>query len=449
MELFETTPPGRLLWRFAWPSILSLLANGLYNVVDRAFVGQLVGTDALTAVSVVFPLSIAILAGGLLVGQGVAAQMSLSLGAKNQPEAEGALGLGVSLSVVTSILLAVLLVPSAEPLLRLMGTPESVVKPSLEFFGITLIGMPFLVLSMGVGIPIRSQGRAKTALVTGLVGIVANVVFCWLFIAVFGWGLNGSAWASTAAQALGALVSVGFYFTPLKRVALRLSALWPGRTLAGKVLGLGIPSMAGNLIGLVLMVILNIQVQAYGAGKALAVVGVINTLGNLVFLPAWGLMNGAGPIFGYNAGARRTGGNRRMFWVVTALLTAYFSAWTLVLELWPRALLGIFSHDADLVNFGQRPIQVFMAMLGFAAFQVVGPGYFQAVGHGGVATAINLIRPAALAVLVVVLPMVWGFDGFLASGPVADGLTLAVTTAFVLRERPLVTASFGGTPRSR
>ncbi|HTH13298.1 MAG TPA: MATE family efflux transporter [Spirochaetia bacterium] len=437
LELFETEPPVRLLARFAWPSILMLLANGLYNVVDRAFVGQLVGTQALTAVTVVFPLSIAILALGLGVGQGVASQVSLSLGAKNLDEAEGALGLGVTLALGTSGVLALVLGPFTEPLLRLMGTPEAVVLPARNFFWVTLAGMPFLTVSMGVGMAIRSQGRAKSALVTGLVGITANVVFCWLFIGVWGWGLQGSAWASVAAQFLGALVTVGWYFTPLTRLRLRIATLWPGTALTRRVAQLGVPTMTGNLVGMVLMIIFNVQVQGYGGTNGLALVGVINTLANLFFLPAYGLVNGAVPLFGYYQGAEKAFENRHLFQRVLTVMTVFFVLCTALVELWPEALLGIFSHDPALLAFGLQPLRVFLALMALGALQVLPGAYFQAIGKPASSTVLSLCRPVTLGVLVLILPAFWGFNGFLASGPLSDAVGIAVAVGSLAADRSL------------
>lgn len=431
MELFDRTPPGRLLVRLAWPSILGLVANGLYNVVDRIFVGQWVGTEALTAVTVVFPLSIVLFALGNAVGQGVASLVSLRLGAQDTPGAEGALGQGVVLTVVVSALGAGLLAPLTGPLLAWTGTPASVVEPARQFFLVTLIGFPFLTLSLALGTAIKNQGRAKSSLVIGLVGIVANVGLCAWFVTGLGWGLLGSAWASTLGQALGALVTVGFYFSRLSTLGLRRRFLVWAPQEARRIAALGIPTLAANLVAVVLMVVLNLRVEGFGGTEALATVGVINTLMNLAYLPAWGLLNGAVALFGYNHGAGRMEANRRLLWGLQGALTAWFTVCTLAIELGARPLLSLFSTDQGFLSFALEPLRTFLLLTWLGTFQVLPESYFQATGRPAMATVLALARPVTLVVFVGIFPVFWGFGGFLAAGPVSDGVT-AVVAALAL-----------------
>lgn len=448
MELFDRTPAHRLLVKLAWPSILGLVANGLYNVVDRIFVGQWVGTEALTAVTVVFPLSIVLFALGNAVGQGVASLVSLRLGAKDAQGAEAALGQGVVLTVVVSALGAGILAPFAGPLLAWTGTPETVLEPAREFFLITLVGFPFLTLSLALGTAIKNQGRAKSSLVVGLVGIVANVVLCAWFVVGLGWGLAGSAWASTLAQALGALVTVAFYLSRLSALRLRRRHLvWAPRD-ARRIGALGTPTLAANLVSVVLMVVLNLRVEGFGGSEALATVGVINTLINLAYLPAWGLINGAVALFGYYQGAGRPEANRRLVWGLLGVLTAWFGACTLAIEGGARPLLALFSSDQAFLDFALEPLRVFLLLTWTGALQVLPSSYFQAIGRPGLSTALALARPVTLVVFVAVFPVFWGFEGFLAAGPVSDGVTALVSALALVTVLGRRTASVDSQPGS-
>jgi len=437
LSLFETRPPLALLARFAWPSILSLLASALYNVVDRAFVGQLVGTEALTAVSVVFPLTIAVLAVALGLGSGAASLISLALGKKDTDEAEAVLGQALVQSLVVAAVTVVLLLVATEPLLRLLATPEAIVRPARDFFWITLIGVPFLTVSLGVGMAIRSQGRAKTSMVTGLVGIVFNIVLCALFVGAWGWGLMGSAWATVLAQIVGAAVTLGFYFTPLSHLKFRRRHLVPRRALAGKIAALGAPTFLFQAISVVLMFVLNARVQEFGAEKALAAVGIINTLSGLFFMPVVGLVQGAVPLFGYYQGAGKSHLNRKVFFWVLGLSTLFFAGCTVLVELFPSLLLSIFTRDPALLAFCVEPLRVFLFLTPLAALHVLPPNYFQAMGRPAPALVISLGRPAVLVVLVLVLPSLWGFGGFLATGPLSDGVGVALSLGFLAGEKTL------------
>lgn len=437
LSLFETAKPTSLLLRFAWPSILSLVAGSMYTVVDRAFVGHFVGTEALSAATVVFPLAIAVFAVAAAIGGGTATLVSLALGRKDTEEAERALAQAVVLSLVASVLAAGATAWATEPLLRLLETPEGIVAPARDFFLTTLWGLPFLTLSVGVGNAIRSQGRAKTAMVTGLVGIVMNTVLCALFVGVAGWGLIGSAWATVVAQVVAAVVTLGFYFTRLSHLRLRRRHLVPQPALMGRVLTLGLPSFVFEAIFVLVMFVLNARVQEFGAVKALAAVGVINTLSGLFFMPVFGLIQGAAPIFGYFQGAGRSRENRGVFWGVLGASTVFLTVCTVFLEVFPKTLLAIFTSDPELIEFCIVPLQVFLALTPLAALPMLAGTYFQSVGRPGAALVVSLVRPVFLVLLALILPAYWGFDGFLASGPLSDGVGILTAAALVALEHNL------------
>ncbi len=433
LSLFETKSPLSLLGRFAWPAIVSLLANALYNVVDRAFVGHLVGTEALAAVSVVFPFSLLTLGFGLALGAGASTLVSLSLGKKDPAQANRVLGQVLVLVGGLSAVLVLVFLPTVEPLLRALGTPSDVVRPARDFFFTSLWGLPFQLLSMGLGMPIRSQGRAKTSMFLGLVGIGLNTVFCTLFVDV--WGLQGSAWATVLAQLISGVLALTFYFTPLS--SLRPTAVVPNPALMARLASLGAPSLLFQIINVGLMFLLNLRVQQFGGENAIAAVGIVNSLSGLFFMPILGLVQGALPLFGYNQGAGRTDRNRVPFRWVLGLGTAFFSACTVVVEFFPRVLLSIFTQDEHLVAFAIEPLRVFLLLTPLATLQFLPSHYFQAVGRPKPAIVLSLIRPAALFALVLVLPLFWGFSGFLAAGPLSDAAGIAAATALVLGERTL------------
>lgn len=437
LDLFETRSPARLLARFAWPSIIGLVAGSLYTMIDRVFVGQYVGTIALSATTVVFPLAIAVFAVAAAIGGGTATVVSLALGRKAPTEAEQALGQALTLSLTASVATALALVPVTEPLLRLLATPEAIVVPARDFFLTTLWGLPFLTLSVGLGNAIRSQGRAKTSMVTGLVGVVVNVVLCILFVGLWGWGLIGSAWATVIAQGFAAVVTVGFYFTNLSHLKLRRRFLWPRVELIGRIVSFGLPSFLFEAVFVLVMFVLNVRVQAFGAEQALAAVGIINTLSALFFMPVFGLIQGAVPMFGYYQGAGREALNRRVFWGVLGVSTLFLSACTILIEAFPEALLSLFTSDATLREFCVVPLRVFLALTPLAALPMLAGSYFQAIGRPGPALAVSMVRPILLVTLALILPEFWGFDGFLASGPLSDAGGIAMAAVLILLDQGL------------
>lgn len=220
----------RLLLVFSLPAIVGMLANALYNVVDRIIVGQALGPVAIAATTVAFPLMLILLAFGLLVGLGATALISIRLGQQNRHEAEQVLGNALSLLVIVFLAVSLVGLVFLDPLLVLFGASETVLPYARDYLQIILLGAVFQGIGFGLNPPIRGEGNPRIAMLTMLIGALLNVLLDPLFIFGFGWGMRGAASATVIAQIASAVWVLGYFTSGRSLLKLRPSNLplrWP------------------------------------------------------------------------------------------------------------------------------------------------------------------------------------------------------------------------------
>ena len=199
---------GKLMVRYAVPSIISIVVNSLYNMVDQIFIGQGVGYLGNAATNIILPLATILLALGMMIGDGAASYMSLSLGKKRAEDAAQGVGNAVTLTVGISVFLLVIFELFLEPLCHLFGATEGNLPYELEYGSVILLGFPFAMIDGAFGSVIRADGRPKVSMVGLLIGCIANIILDPIFIFVFHWGVKGAAWATIIGQILNAVYFV-------------------------------------------------------------------------------------------------------------------------------------------------------------------------------------------------------------------------------------------------
>lgn len=204
---------GKLMLRYAVPSIISLVVNSLYNMVDQIFIGQGVGYLGNAATNVILPLTTFLLALGLMVGDGTATFMSLSLGKGKADEAAHGVGHAVTLTVGIGIILTVIFELFLQPLCRLFGATDAVMPYALEYGGIIILGFAFSAVDSAFGSILRADGRPKVSMAGLLIGCITNIILDPVFIFVFHWGVKGAAWARIIGQFLNAVFYIGCMFS--------------------------------------------------------------------------------------------------------------------------------------------------------------------------------------------------------------------------------------------
>lgn len=426
-------PIGKLLFQFALPTTASMLVSALYSLVDRIFIGQGVGVSGIAAATAAFPFMIVGMATGLLFAVGARSLASIALGAGRPEEAQEAISRATGLAFLGTSLAGILIWIFAWPLLSLFGAGAGIMAEAHAFLGWTLLGLPFMSATMAVATSLQVQGRPRASFVLNLVGSLINVLLEPLFIFVFHWGLAGAAAATALAQVLSCLLALAVVQSRKSSLRLLVRQLVPNLSWLGRLGAIGAPIFLVNLVSTAVLVVANRAIAPWGGDLALAVIGVVNTVGMVVSYPLYGITNGAQALIGYNYGARKWGRLERLCLLV--------GAWTLGLAalaqglamVFPHALIGVFSSDPQLVAMGSRALRLFM--LAFALFPLsqLPAIYYQSTGRPLAAGILMLGRSLAMILGMLILPRWFGLDGVYYAGPLADGLSAAIGAVLLFR----------------
>ena len=434
-------PIGGLIRRFALPAIVSMLVNTIYNITDQIFIGHTVGILGNAATNTAFP--IVILSTGLaqLVGIGTAANFNLSMEAKARDAARSYVGTGLVMSAALGILLGCLIFIFQTPVLLLCGATENVLPYAQRYLGITACGLPFLLFFTANSMLIRADGAPSYAMRCMVSGAVLNILLDALFMLGFDWGMEGAALATVMAQMVSFLVCIRYFFRfqafPIVRPMLRVR----GREML-LIAKLGLSNFLNQIIMMTVGITLNNILTHYGAASVygadipLAVAGIVTKLNSVLIAFTVGLAQGCQPIFSFNMGAGNYGRIKETYrkGLVFALLLSM--AIFLVFQLFPRQITAIFGGGGGselYFDFAEKYLRIYLMMVCISGVQPLTVNYFTAIGSVRTGLILSLSRQGLfLLPLLILLPHIFGLDGALYAGPIAEILAfiLAMSTMY-------------------
>lgn len=429
-----------LIGKFAIPSIISMLVNAAYNITDQIFIGHIVGLLGNAATNVAFPVVTLTTAFAQLAGVGTAANFNISLGAKKEEEAKKFLGTGLSLMVILGILILVLVLAFKTPILLLCGATENVLPYAQLYLGITAFGLPFLLFTNAGSTIIRADGSPAYSMTCTVTGAIINVFLDWLFMFVFRWGIQGAALATITGQCVSFLMCLA-YFPRFKTFKIRLDMLGLRMKYVVEIVKLGTSNFINHTIMMLVNIVLNNTLTYYGAMSVygsdipLAVSGVIAKLNSILTSFSVGLAQGCQPILGFNMGAKNYDRVKETYKkAVTAVLIISVIAFV-IFQAFPRQLTGIFGSGDELYfQFAERYLRIYMFMVCVYGVQPVSVNYFTSTGNVRQGIILSLSRQGFLLIpLLILLPLVWGLDGVLFAGPIADFLACVLSLFLVSR----------------
>lgn len=446
-----TEPVGRLMRRYAVPCIISLLVAALYNIVDQIFIANAsyLGSYGNAANTVVFPLTVVALALAVMIGDGCCAFVSISLGAGQTDRARNSIGSAILLSVLLGVALTACYLLFSRQILTLFGgqvNPETYACAREYFLWITL-GIPFYLFGQAMNPIIRSDGSPRFAMVSTLAGAMVNLVLDPVFIFGFRWGMMGAALATILGQILTAGLSI-WYLRHMKAVRLDRSGFRFHGPLVRRYLPLGICSFLSQLSLVAAMAAIQNMTLLYGgldpifsqtqyAQIPLAVLGIVMKSFQIVISAAVGMAAGCIPIIGYNLGAERRDRAASLLTRLLAAEAAVGAAALLVVELFPRQLIGLFgaaNESAYYTQFAVRCFRVYLCLMVLATVNKAAFIYLQALGKSFLSTALSMVREVVFGVgFALLLPRFFGLDGVLYSMPVSDALTFLLSAAVLIR----------------
>lgn len=435
---------GKLLFRLAVPSITAQVVNMLYNIVDRIYIGHIpdIGATALTGVGVTFPIIMIIAAFSSLIGMGGGPRASICMGQGKYDEAERILGncfitlLGISVVLTAFFLLA------AEPLLFLFGASADTLPYGLSYMNIYVSGTIFVQMALGLNSFITIQGKAKTSMLTVVIGAVTNIALDPLFIFVFDMGVQGAAIATIISQALSSVWVLWFLLGKRTKLKIRRKYLQVRRTVIGPVLALGVSPFVMQSTESLVNIVLNSSLQWYGGDIAVGAMTILSSLMQVFTLPLTGLTQGAQPIISFNYGA---GNNDRVKKTFRLLITYGFGFaclfWLTVL-CFPQAIISLFTSDLELMGFASWAVRIYLAAIFMMGAQISCQQTFIAVGQAKISLFLATLRK-----VIILIPLVYILPNFLSdqvfaiflAEPIADAVaSITTVTIFFLRFKKLL-----------
>lgn len=423
---------SKLLFAFSIPCIISMLINSIYNIVDQIFIGQGVGTIGNAATNVIFPIVLICNAVAGLIGNGCAANLSLRLGEGKKDEAKKSIGSSISTLILSSIIICLLGEIFLPTLVNLFGCTESVYSYAITYGRIILLGAPFMIIYSGLSNIIRSDGSPKYSMICLVVGAIINLILDPIFIFVFKQGVAGGAIATIIGQFVSFIIAI-LYIPKIKSVKLEKQDFKIDKDIF-KTLSLGLSSFITQMTVLALFVVMNNLMTKYGASSKygsdipLSVYGVISKVNNFYVSSILGIAIGSQPIIGFNYGAGKY--ERVKETLRKVLLTGLIVGiiFNLALYLFPSEIASIFIAKNDptydlFMEFAIKFCRIFFIVCFLNFFEMTTSTTIQSLGNFKKATLVSFTRQIILFIpLALILSHIYGLDGALYAGPLADSI---------------------------
>ena len=429
-----TQPVGRLLWQYALPGVIAMTASSLYNMVDSIFIGHGVGSMALAALGISFPLMNIGAAFGAAVGIGGSTLMSLRLGQRQYNKANNVLGNMVALNIITGLLVGIVSIIFLDPILTFFGASEQTLPHAHEYMFILLVGNVITHLYLGLNAALRSASKPRAAMVATIVTVVLNTILDPIFIWPLHMGIKGAAIATILAQAVVLCWQLWQFSRKRELLHLEWRYLIPARHIVKDIVSIGISPFAMQLTGCVVAIFMNNALMTYGGDLAVGAYSIANRLGFIFFMVIMGICQGFQPIAGYNYGARNLDRVKQVLRLtITASVIAMTVGWVIG-ELLPGPCTRLFTDDEQLIAISIRGIRINMLVFPVIGYQAVVTNFFQTIGKVRISIFMSLSRQLLfLLPMLLLFSSIWGLDGVWASLPASDFVAFVVAVIIMQR----------------
>ncbi|MBQ4156393.1 MAG: MATE family efflux transporter, partial [Clostridia bacterium] len=440
-NILGTAPVGKLMVKFAVPSIIAMLVGAIYNIVDQLFIGNYVSTLGNAATNVVFPLTSACIAIALLFGIGGASCFNLDMGKGDTEKAPYYVGNAITAMTIGGVLLAVFTLVFLTPILKFLAASDNVMPYAKDYLMVTAIGFPFLIITTGGGHLMRADGSPKMTMFCSMLGAVLNIFLDALFVIVFKWGMKGAALATIIGQFISAMVVI-WYLTRFKTVKLKLKHFVPKFKICFRAGSIGMASFINQLAMMVVQILINNSYKIYGAMSVygtdipITCAGIIMKTAQIIFSVVIGISQGAQPIESFNYGARKYDRVKSAYWwaFLSSGVISIFAF--LAFQIFPREILSLFGQGSELYfEFGVMFCRIYMFFIFINFIQPITSTFFTAIGKPIKGTILSLSKNIICFVpFLLILPRFFGINGIVYAGPCADVVAVALNVILITIE---------------
>ena len=395
----ENEKISKLLWRYAIPSIIGGLVFMLYNVVDRIFISRGVGTYALSALSLTFPLFNVLAGITAFISVGATAKIGLKLGENKKEEAEKILGNVFFIFIIISISLTIFGNLFIDKILYFLGANESTFSMAYDYLIILIDGLFFMIFPFGIMGLMQAEGNPKMAMVAAILGALINLCLDPIFIFVFKMGIKGAAIATVLANVIVAIyITYHFLFGKTRYLTLRKENLKIDIKLMVEVMKIGISPFFRKMATSTTILVVNRALISYGGSSSVAVLGIIDTISSIIFMIVMGINEGTQPIISYNYGARNYKRVKEAIFKSLYISTIIGSLSLILVFMFKRDIIGIFSKDLTLIKKCEEVLLIYMMMTPLLGFQTLGVNFFQAIDRSKIAIFLNIFRKVLMLI---------------------------------------------------
>ncbi len=429
-------PVNRLLISMSLPMMISMLVQALYNVVDSMFVAR-ISEDALTAVSMAFPMQNLMIAIGSGTGVGINAMLSKCLGEKDFKGADDAAKNGIFLAAVSAVGFLLIGLFAVKPFFQMQTKIDSINEYGVTYLTICSILSVGLFFQMTFERLLQSTGRTFYSMITQGTGAIVNIIMDPILIfGLFGFprlGVAGAAIATVMGQIVASILAVWLNLTKNEDIHLSFLGFRPDKAVIGRIYAVGVPSIIMMSIGSIMTYAIN-QILLRFSSTATAVFGVYFKLQSFIFMPVFGLNNGLIPILAYNYGARNRERIEKALRLAIGYAVSIMLIGTILFQVFPIQLLGLFNASADMVSIGVVALRVISISFVLAGFCIALGSVFQAFGQGLFSMFVSIGRQLVVLIPVAYLLSLSGEVNYVWwAFPIAETASVALSVIFFIR----------------
>lgn len=421
-------PVGKLLWQYSLPAIVGIVVMSLYNIVDRIFIGQGVGSDAIAGLAITFPVMNLSAAVGTLIGAGAAARISIVLGQNDKRKAELILGNSLVLTLLFGFIYIMLFSIFLDDILRLFGASETTLPYAHDFMAYILPGMLIMNLCFSFNNIMRASGYPSRAMVTMFIGAGLNVILAPTFIFLFEWGIKGAAIATDIAMTISMLFVMSHFFSKKSELHFKPGIYKLKWSIFTSITAIGAAPFVVNMAGSAVNGIVNNLLHQYGGDSAVGALGILMTYAQLLCMIVIGITQGMQPIIGFNFGARKFNRLKKAYWLSVAAASAVTLIGTLGAQFAPQWIARAFTTDPELIANTSIALRIGTVIFWAVGFQIVSTNMFQSLGLAGQSIFLSLTRQILfLLPLIYIMSQIFGLTGIWIAYSVSDFIATLIT----------------------
>lgn len=424
-----------MMLKLSWPAIMAMVLYGLNAVIAAAFVGQFVGETALAGVSVAYPLTQISMGLGSLIGVGAGAVLSVAIGRGDQIAQERLLGNVNALTLVVTAIYTVLGLIFSTQLMSIMGGEGEALMLGDSYYRITVIGAFFWIYGLAANMIVRAEGKMKSAAVVMGIGLIVDVLFNYLFVAVLDLGVEGAAWATNAGMMVYTILGWIYFGRGFSSFRTKTFAIYWDKSAVKSTIGLGMSSLIMIVMSLVQAIVVFNVLSHYGTVQDIAFYGVVYRLFTFLLTPIFGFMRALQPVIGINYGAsqyERVIRAYKVFTVASIVLTLPF--WIASMAA-PEFVLGFMIPDQAFTGDELLYFRTYMAILPLLAMIFMAMTFFPSIEKGKPAAIIGIARQVVFYIpIMIVLPGMMGVAGVYIGSLAIDAVIVLWTAILVRRE---------------